>query len=255
MRLLAGAESAAEARVAAVGSGAGAALGPLLTDEAHALVRRMLAIADHDTPATPEGWAAVFDRAAQLSPEGSVALYTLGDAGRLAAATAEVVDWLADEALLGRGRRVLEIGCGIGRFVQAIAPACALTVGVDVSPVMTAETARRTARLAGAAVVRTAGRDLAAFADAAFNLVLAVDSWPYVVNVGLSATLAREAARVLRPGGEFVVLNWSYRGDAAEDRAEAAGLAAALGLRLDDGAAPALRHWNGVLFRFFKPRG
>jgi len=251
VRALAEAESAAEARVAAIGAGA-STLRPLLTDEAFELVRRMHAIADHDTPATPEAWAAVFDRAAAVSPEASVALYSLGDAERLAAATAEVADWLRSEGLVGPGARVLEIGCGIGRFVAVLAPEVELYVGLDVSPVMAGEAARRSAGVMGAAVVRTGGRDLAGFEDEAFDLVLAIDSWPYVVNVGLSEALAREAARVLRPGGTFAILNWSYRGDAAHDRAEAEGLAASLGLTLEGGPAPTLRHWNGVLFRFRK---
>ena len=49
------------------------------------------------------------------------------------------------------------------------------------------------------------------------------------------------------------MLNWSYRGDAGADRAEAAELAAAAGLAVVDAPAPALRHWNGALFRFTKP--
>lgn len=253
MRLLAACESAAEARVAAAGAGVAGALSPLLTDAAHALVRRMNAIADHATAATPERWAAVFDRAAAISPEASVALYSLGDPERLAAATAEVADWLRAEGLVAPDRRVLELGCGIGRFVVALSANCRTFVGVDVSAVMTAEAARRSAGAPGAAVVRTSGRDLAAFADGVFDLVLAIDSWPYVVNVGLEGALAREAARVLKPGGDFVVLNWSYRGDAALDRREAAEIAAGAGLLVRAAAAPTLRHWNGVLFRFRKP--
>jgi SAM-dependent methyltransferase len=210
----------------------------------------MHALANHDATSTPQGWAGVFDAAATLSPEGSVALYSLGDPGRLAMATAEVADWLRAEQLVGPEIRVLEIGCGIGRFVEALAAETALFVGLDVSPVMTAEAARRTEHLPRAAVVRTGGGDLAAFADDAFDLVLAIDSWPYIVNVGLAETLARDVARVLRPGGTFSVLNWSYRGDPGEDRADAQAIADRLGWTLDTGPAPTLHHWNGASFRF-----
>jgi hypothetical protein len=38
-----------------------------------------------------------------------------------------------------------------------------------------------------------------------------------------------EAARLLRPGGELIVFNWSYRGDIARDAAEARELGGAAG--------------------------
>lgn len=230
-------------------------LRPLLTAEAHALVHAMLNLASHHEPAGPEAWAATFDRAAALSPEASVALYSLGDAERLAEATREVADWLVEERLVAPGRRVLEIGCGIGRFVAALAPRSRLTVGVDVSGRMCAEAAARTLGVEGAAVVRTAGRDLRAFADAAFDLVLAVDSWPYLVNAGVEAAMFAEACRVLTPGGDLVIVNWSYRADAEADRADAATLAGRHGLRLRQDTGPALTHWNGAVFRFASGSG
>ena len=58
-----------------------------------------------------------------------------------------------------------------------------------------------------------------------------------------------EARRVLRADGDFLILNCSYRGDIAVDRAEVARLAAAHGFDvLVDGACP-LALWNGVTWR------
>src|SRR5688572_27932093 len=78
----------------------------------------------HDEPpgdanAAVRRWAAAFDRAACASPEGSVALYALGNPELLKAATEEVVVWLRDWGLIGRERHVLDLGCGIGRFGAA----------------------------------------------------------------------------------------------------------------------------------------
>lgn len=252
MQALAGSHSAEEARLA-LPAEAGPVLAPLLTEQAHALVNGMLALADHEAPTSPEGWASVFDRAAALSPEASVALYSLGDPDRLDAATQEVADWLQSEALVGAGLRVLEIGCGIGRFVSALAPSVELFVGLDVSAAMCAEAAGRTAGLAHSGVVRTGGRDLAAFADEAFDVVLAVDSFPYLVNAGLEEAMVAEAARVLRPGGRLVVLNWSYRGDPELDRFEADTFAGQNGLARVDRPTPSLAHWDGAVHHMVKP--
>ena len=65
---------------------------------------------------------------------------------------------------------------------------------------------------------QASGRDLAGFADGSFDLVLAVDSLPYVFRAGGEALLAAmlaEIARALRPGGELLALNLTYRGDPA----------------------------------------
>lgn len=53
--------------------------------------------------------------------------------------------------------------------------------------------------------------------------MLAVDSFPYLVRAGVLEPQLAEFARVLRPGGDLLVFNWSYRGDEAADAAEAAG--------------------------------
>jgi SAM-dependent methyltransferase len=194
--------------------------------------------------------AAFFDRAVAHSPEASVALYSLGDPAILAQATAEIIDWLEACALRRRDADVLDLGCGIGRVAAALAPRCRSVLGLDVSAGMVAEARRRNAALANARFEQTAGRDLDALPGAAFDLVLAIDSFPYIVQAGHSLVdrHVEGAARVLRPGGALAVLNFSYRGDKAADRADAVALAGAHGLALEQAGTAPFSVWDGTAF-------
>ena len=243
----------------AAGEGSGAAIRALraLWDthpQAFTTVKAVLARVVHDTPSEGDGTvralAAAFDAAARAAPEASVALYTLGSPALMRAATEEIVAVLRRWGVVGRKRAMLEIGCGIGRFEEALAPELSLAVGIDVSQAMLRTARERCAGLADAAFVQTSGLDLAAFRDASFDLVLAVDSFPYLVQAGpeLPARHVEEAARVLRPGGDLVILNLSYRGDLDQDRRDLAALAAGAFTIRRNGVEGEFRLWDGAAF-------
>jgi SAM-dependent methyltransferase len=200
--------------------------------------------------------ARLFDQAVRESPEASVALYSLGCPARLEAATAEVVALLDRLSVLGGERRVLEIGCGIGRFLQALSGRAAALTGIDIAPGMIAEARRRCAGLPNLRLLRTSGRNLAAFGAAAFETVLAIDSLPYVHRAGMALLEShfREVARVLVDGGDFVVLNLTYRGDLALDRADARRLALASGFDLLSNGTQELELWDGAIFHLRKSK-
>ena len=207
-----------------------------------------------DANAAVRRWAAAFDRAACASPEGSVALYALGNPELLKAATEEVVVWLRDWGLIGRERDVLDLGCGIGRFGAALAGQVGGYVGIDISGEMIAAARRRCAGLSEVSFAQTSGRDLSLFRDGAFDLVLAVDAFPYLVQSGteLAETHVTEAARVLKPGGDLLILNFSYRGDPAADLADLRRLAGACGLAVvRDGPRP-FSLWDGAVYHLTK---
>ena len=196
-----------------------------------------------------------YDRAVAVAPEAAVALYSLGDPAILARATGELAALLADWGLLGTDRDALDIGCGIGRIEQALAPRLRHIIGIDLSPAMIAEARRRCAGIANARFAICSGGELRQFAGASFDLILAVDSFPCIVPVGpeLAWRTIGEAARLLRPGGALAIFNYSYRGDPAIDRAEAAAGAEAVGLEVQRNGTRDLALWDGTSFLFSAP--
>ena len=222
-----------------------------LTDQ----VARTFAGHDASGPTPAEGVAriaAFFDGAVRHSPEASVALYSLGDPAILAQATAEIVGWLADQGLLPDEADVLDLGCGIGRVCAMLAPRCRSVLGLDVSAGMVAEAARRLADTANVRVAQTGGEDLDGLAPASLDLVLAIDSFPYIVQTGAETAMrhVRGAARALRPRGALAILNLSYRGDEAVDRADAERWAAEAGFILGPAGVRPFRMWDGNAYVF-----
>ena len=222
------------------------------TQSAAALVPRLSALLNHNPDLDPadavQRWAAAFDAAVAAHPETSVALYTLGDPRRTDAASREIAAALEEWGLIGPDRRVLDLGCGIGRMLPALAQRCAIAVGVDVSAGMLAEARRRCAASSNLLLVRSAGRDLAMFAAGSFELVLAVDSFPYLHLSEIAEPMFAEAARLLAPGGSLAILNYSYRDDFEADRRDLDRLAEAHGLETVRRGTRDFVLWDGASF-------
>jgi predicted TPR repeat methyltransferase len=197
---------------------------------------------------------AFFDRAVSRSEMASVAAYSLGDPKILARATREVVDLLERWDLLGPDRRTLEIGCGIGRMQEALASRVAEAHGVDISPRMLEAARKRCAGLLNVHLTLGSGRDLAPFAADSLDLVYAVDSFPYIAQAGpaLAEAHFHEAARVLRPGGDFVIFNYSYRDTLKADRQDVHRLARAAELNVMVAGSQPFTFWDGIAFRMRK---
>jgi ubiquinone/menaquinone biosynthesis C-methylase UbiE len=208
----------------------------------------------HDT-AEPSVSAAIakisemFDQAVTVSPEASVALYSLGDARLLDQATAELVGWLEREQLTGPDADVLDLGCGIGRVAAALAPRCRGVIGIDVSAQMIATARKRYADVPGLRFETTNGASIA-FPDGSFDLVLAVDVFPYVVQAGeaLARWHVANAARLLRPGGALAIFNLSYRSDIPRDLADLQAWAQASALATPVATLPDFTIWDATAF-------
>lgn len=103
------------------------------------------------------------------------------------------------DALAGLERpRVLDLGCGKGRFSRRIAGTGAEVVGVDLSAAMLS-------RASGHGVVRArASATCLPFPDAAFDAVVAIETLEHVGNLALALD---EIRRVIRPGGRAIVVD------------------------------------------------
>jgi predicted TPR repeat methyltransferase len=195
-------------------------------------------------------WQQLFDGLVEQSEELSVALYSLGSAEILASAAREIVALLDRRGLLAPHVRLLDLGCGIGRMEPLLAPLVAEIDALDLSPKMVEAARRRCAGFDNVRVAHTSGRDLSSFETASRELVLAIDSFPYVVAAGpaLVDTIVAEAARVLVAGGHLAIFNFSYREELATDQAEVSELAARHDFRIEVCGEQPFRLWNGRLY-------
>ena len=215
-------------------------------------VSRMLddARVDHASARTTQDVAAMFDRAVRAAPEASVAAYALNDPALLARATAELVDWVLGQDFVPPGAGVLDFGCGIGRVAAALAPHAGRVLGTDVSSGMIAEARRRHGGVANLAfAVADGAPDLPA---ASLDLIVAVDSFPYLVQAGVADGAFAALAAMLRPGGVLAVLNLSY-GTPAEDGAQAAEWSESHGLALELCGVRPFTLWDGSAYVFRRP--
>ena len=94
--------------------------------------------------------------------------------------------------------RILDLGCGKGRFARKLKDLGAEVVGLDLSAGMLA-------KAAGLSRVQASARRLP-FADSTFDAVIAIEVLEHVDSV---APVLDEAFRVLRPGGQLAIIDKS----------------------------------------------
>jgi SAM-dependent methyltransferase len=124
----------------------------------------------------------------------------------------------ADVGLLGElaGRRVVEVGAGAAQCSRWLARQGAVPVAVDLSAAMLRAARRLDRETGGRVPLVQADAVVLPFADASFDLACsAYGAVPFVAD---SASVMREVARVLCPGGRWVFsvthpLRWSFADD------------------------------------------
>lgn len=103
--------------------------------------------------------------------------------------------------LPGRGARILEVGCGVGRWAQEMEALEACYTGVDLSAKMLAVARRQNSRHR---FVQSSGTALP-FASDSFDLIFTVTVLHHIPYRDQEAAV-RELARVTRAGGNIVTL-------------------------------------------------
>jgi SAM-dependent methyltransferase len=105
------------------------------------------------------------------------------------------------------GMRVLDIGCGIGRWSRVLAARGASVTGVDLSPTMIEEAQRRAAASGLATRCRFIVQDLSVLEiGERFDLILCVTVLQHLLDPGALRAAIERMARHLAPGGRLVVL-------------------------------------------------
>jgi SAM-dependent methyltransferase len=134
------------------------------------------------------------------------------------AAVAEVIDDVPPRDLLARveitpGQEVLDVAAGTGNIAVRAAAAGAQVVGLDLTPELF-DTARRRAADLGVVVdwVEGDAEDLR-FEDERFDRVLSAFGVQFAPRHEI---VARELARVCRPGGRIGLANWTPTGQVGE---------------------------------------
>ena len=98
----------------------------------------------------------------------------------------------------------LEIGCGMGRICRALAERFDRVIGYDISTEMLRQ-ARELVPDERVDFRLTDGASLPGVADASVDLVLTFTVFQHIPSVDVIRSYVREAGRVLKPGGVFVV--------------------------------------------------
>jgi len=197
-----------------------------------------------------------FDWSAQQSEEASVAPYSLGNPELLEQATKEIIVQLERWRIVSADRTILDIGCGIGRLEVELAPRVIAVHGMDVSTQMINAALRRCAPLSNVHLRKGTGRDLGDYTDSMFDAAIAVDTFPYINQSGAELTdrYFAEVARVVKPSGDFVILNFSYS-DTAGDEDQVRALARSHSFEVIIAGERPFTLWDGAAFHLRRKTG
>ena len=114
---------------------------------------------------------------------------------------------LAPWCRVGPGTRVLDIGCGVGRWSRWLAARGAVVTGVDLSPTMISEARRRAAHAGLASRCRFFVQDLADLdAGGPYDLILGVTVLQHILDVGALRRAVLRLAEHLAARGRMILL-------------------------------------------------
>jgi len=110
------------------------------------------------------------------------------------------------------GKRVLEIGCGMGLHTELMTRAGAEVTAIDLTETGIEATRKRLALTGLEATVRQADAEHLPFDDASFDFVW---SWGVIHHSSCTTRIVRQIHRVLRPEGECRIMVYNREGTGA----------------------------------------
>ncbi len=103
-------------------------------------------------------------------------------------------------------QRIADICCGYGRHLLPLAQRGHIVFGVDIAPMMLAQARRRLDKAGVEAVILRADARRLPFADDSLDVVINLfNSFGYCQSEAENQRILTESARVLRPGGKFLL--------------------------------------------------
>jgi ubiquinone biosynthesis O-methyltransferase len=140
-----------------------------------------------------------FSAVPDLAPE----VYAQWRASEIGATTERLESQLVLE-LIGdvSGRRVLDVGCGDGKFALELTKRGAIVTGIDASAAMINAAKRRAVQHNADITFQVASAQQIPFAAEQFDIVTAITILCFVDD---ASPVFQEIARVLRPGGRLVI--------------------------------------------------
>jgi ubiquinone/menaquinone biosynthesis C-methylase UbiE len=147
----------------------------------------------------------VSERVTPMNP--NKALWEKGDFTRIAASMRESGEALIRDLGVGKGLKVLDLGCGDGTTALPAARLGADVLGVDIAGNLV-EAGNRRAQAEGLTNCRFQegdATDLRGLQDRSFDLVVSIFGAMFAPN---PFDVAKEMVRVTRPGGRVVMGNW-----------------------------------------------
>lgn len=115
------------------------------------------------------------------------------------------------------GRRLVEVGCGLGRMSRHFAGRYAHVTAIDISAAMIRRARRLNAASTNIAFLVGSGSDLAGIPDASHDDAVSYVVFQHIPDPRVVHSYASELVRVLRPGGRF---RFQARNDAAHGAAD-----------------------------------
>lgn len=99
---------------------------------------------------------------------------------------------------------ILEIGCGVGRFLRPLASRSNTVTGIDFSEEMLRAAASYCADFPNVSLIQNDGASLQQLEDASFDYCVTAGVFQHITHIDIIAQYCREALRVLKDHGLFL---------------------------------------------------